>query len=222
MCPFALPEAERSEDEGGLFAYKMLGEKREKFKLISEKIGLFFVKFKLHPNFYTLLSLVFGLFCFLSLVKKNLIFATIFFLLAAILDFIDGAVARASQKVTKLGAYLDTICDRYVEAIILFGFLFLPLPKIFLSSQLWIFLCLFGSLMTTYSKAAAKEKEITKEELKKGLLERPERMILIFLAMIFGILNFSFSVYLLIVFAILSNFTAFQRIYFTFKSSKIN
>jgi phosphatidylglycerophosphate synthase len=116
---------------------------------------------------------------------------------------------------------LDTICDLYVEAMIFFGFLFLPLPKIFLPAKFWIFLCLFGSLMTTYSKSAAKEKEILKEELKKGLLERPERMILIFLAMIFAIFNPFWTVYVLIFFSTLSNLTAFQRIYFVFKLSKV-
>ena len=196
----------------------MLEEKKEKFKLISEKIGIFFAKFKLHPNFYSLISLFFGFFCFLCLVSKSLVAAIIYFLLASISDFIDGAVARASQKVTKFGAYLDTICDRYVEAMVFFGFLFLCLPKVFLPTSFWIFLCLFGSLMTTYSKSAAKEKEILKEELKKGLFERPERMILIFLAMIFLIFKPIFSVYILIIFAILSNFTALQRIYFVFKS----
>jgi len=198
----------------------MLEEKKEKFKLVSEKIGIFFAKFKLHPNFYSLISIFFGFFCFLSLFKNNLILAILFFLLASFLDFIDGAVARVSRKVTKLGAYLDTICDRYVEAMVFFGFLFLSLPKIFLPAKFWIFLSLFGSLMTTYSKSAAKEKEISKEELKKGLFERPERMILIFLAMIFAIFNLSFTVYTLIIFTILANFTAFQRIYFTFKLAK--
>ena len=122
---------------------------------------------------------------------------------------------------TKLGAYLDTICDRYIEGMVLFGFLFLPLPEVIFPAYIWVFLCLFGSLMTTYSKAAAKEKEILQEELKKGLLERPERMILIFLAMILGIFNFFSVVYILIIFSILSNFTAFQRIYFTLRSNKI-
>lgn len=199
----------------------MLEERKEKFRFISEKVGFLFAKLRLHPNFFTLISLFFGFLCFLALVKNNLILAISFFILASLLDFIDGAVARASQKVTKSGAYLDTISDRYVEGIILFGFLFLPLPEFVFPAYIWIFLCLFGSLMTTYSKAAAKEKEILQEELKKGLLERPERMILIFLAMILGILNFSFSVYLLIIFAILANFTAFQRIYFTLRLNKI-
>jgi len=195
----------------------MLEQKKEKFGQISEKVGFLFSKLKIHPNFFTLISLFFGFFCFLSLFKNNLILAILFFLFASFLDFIDGAVARALGKETKLGAYLDTICDRYIEGMIFLGFLFLPLPKIIISAQFWIFLCLFGSLMTTYSKAAAKEKEILKEELKKGLLERPERMILIFLAMIFAIFNFSFTVYTLIIFAILANFTAFQRIYFVLK-----
>ena len=201
-------------------AFKMLGEKKEKFKKISEKIGNFFAIFKLHPNFYTLISLFFGLFCFLSLVKNSLVAGLIYFFLATISDFIDGAVARASQKVTEVGAYLDTICDRYVEFLVFFGFLFLCLPKVFLPANFWIFLCLFGSLMTTYSKAAAKEKEIIKEELKRGLFERPERTILIFLAMILAIFNPIWTVYTLIIFAILSNFTAFQRIYFAFKLTK--
>lgn len=197
----------------------MLAEKREKFQWISEKVGLFFSKSRLHPNFFTLISLLFGFFCFLFLVKNNLILAILFFLLAAFTDFIDGAVARASQKATKLGAYLDTICDRYIEGIVFLGFLFLPLPDFLFPASIWIFLSLFGSLMTTYSKAAAIEKRVIEEELKKGLFERPERMILIFLSMVFGIFNLSWLVYILVIFAILSNFTAWQRIFFVLKSS---
>ncbi|MBZ9578511.1 CDP-alcohol phosphatidyltransferase family protein [Patescibacteria group bacterium] len=197
----------------------MLEERREKFKLISEKVGLFFSKSKIHPNFFTLISLLFSFFCFLFLATNNLILAIFFLLLASFSDFIDGAVARASQKITKLGAYLDTICDRYVEGMVILGFLFLPLPDFLFSANFWIFLCLFGSLMTTYSKAAALEKRVVEKEFKKGLFGRPERMILIFLSMVLGIFNLSWLIYLLIIFAIFSNFTAIQRIFFIIRSS---
>ncbi|MBZ9572175.1 CDP-alcohol phosphatidyltransferase family protein [Patescibacteria group bacterium] len=197
----------------------MLAQNREKFEKISQKIGQFFSKFKIPPNSFTLISLFFGIISLLFLAKNNLISATIFFIFASLLDLIDGAVARFTKKVTKFGAYLDTIIDRYIEAIILFGFLFLPLPDLFLPAKIWIFLCLFGSLMTTYSKAAAKEKEIQKEELKKGLFERPERIILIFFSMVLGIFNFSWMPYPLIILAIFSNLTAFQRIFSTLKSA---
>jgi len=147
-----------------------------------------------------------------------LVFALISFFISSFLDFIDGAVARRAGKVTKKGAYLDTIFDRYVEGIILVGFLFLPLPRLFLPASFWIFLVLFGSFLTTYSKAAAKEKELIEKEIKRGLIGRAERMILLFLAILLGIFNFSWTLYLIIVLAILTNITAFQRIYLCINS----
>ena len=195
----------------------MLEEKREKFKELSQKTGEIFSKLGLTPNQYTLISLVFVLVSFYFLIKERLILALIFFLLAAFLDFIDGAVAKFLEKKTKKGAYLDTISDRYVEGIILLGFLFLPLADFLLPAKIWIFLAFFGSLMTTYSKAAAKEKELTQKELKKGLLGRAERIILISLAIFLGIFNLSWMLYPIIFLAVFSNLTALQRIYLSLK-----
>jgi len=191
----------------------MLAEKREKFKKIEEKIGKFFAQLKLNPNQYTFLSLIFAILTFYFLIKIKLIFSLIFFFLATFLDFVDGAVARFLKMETKEGAYLDTIFDRYVEGVILLGFLFLPLPDLFLPAKVWIFLAFFGSLMTTYSKAAAKEKELLKIELKKGLLGRGERIILIFLAIFLTLFNPFWTLYSVMILAILSNITALQRIY---------
>lgn len=198
----------------------MLEEKREKFKIISEKVGRVFSKFGPSPNQYTLISLFFVLISLYFLINQKLVLALISFFLAAVLDFIDGAVARFLKKETKKGAYLDTICDRYVEGIILFGFLFLPLPDFLLSAEIWIFLAFFGSLMTTYVKAAAKEKELTEAEIKKGLLGRGERIILIILAIFLGIFNFSWMLYPIIILAIFSNITALQRIYLALTPSQ--
>ena len=191
----------------------MLEEKREKFRELSQKTGEIFSKLGLTPNQYTLISLFFVLISFYFLINRNLILALIFFLISAILDFIDGAVARFTKKATKRGAYLDTISDRYIEGIILLGFLFLPLPDFLLPAKIWIFLAFFGSLMTTYAKAAAKEKELVSEELKKGLLGRAERVILISLAMFLGIFNLSWIIYPIVILAVFSNITAIQRIF---------
>lgn len=198
----------------------MLAEKREKFRWIETKIGEIFTKLGPNPNQYTLNSLIFVFFSFLFLTNRNLILALIFFLIASFLDFVDGAVARFSKMETKKGAYLDTVCDRYVEGFIFLGFLFLPLPRLILPAEIWIFLAFFGSLLTTYSKAAAKEKELVTVELKKGLVGRGERIILITLAMILGILNLSLMIYPIIILAIFSNLTALQRIYLSLSQSK--
>jgi archaetidylinositol phosphate synthase len=192
----------------------MLDLYKEKFIKIEVLVGKFFSIFPLTPNQYTLTSIIFGIGAFYSLTKQNLILATFLFLLASFLDFVDGAVARYKNISTKIGAYLDTICDRYVEGMLLFGMLFLPLPQIFLPHFAWLFLILFGSLITTYAKAAAKEKDLVFSELKGGLLSRGERIILLLIALILGIIEptFTLMTYCLILIAILTNITAFQRI----------
>ena len=138
----------------------MLEQQRKNFKEIEKIVGKVFSKFGLKASHYSLLSIFFAILSLYFLITINLLLAFIFFILAGFLDLVDGAVARITKKATKKGAFIDTICDRYVEGIILLGFLFLPLPYVLFPSKIWVFLAFFGSLMTTYSKAAAKEKEL--------------------------------------------------------------
>ena len=190
----------------------MLAEKREQFKNLERVIGKIFSRF-LTANQYSGLAILVALVCLGFLIQNNLIMALVFLFIASFLDFIDGAVARKTKTASPKGAYLDTILDRYVEGIVLLGFLFLNLPEILIPNHIWILLALFGSLMTTYAKAAGKEKGILEKELKKGLVGRGERMILEFLALFLGIFNLQYVTYLIIALAVLSNLTAFQRIY---------
>lgn len=198
----------------------MLDARREKFIKIEKRIAKFFSQLPLTPNQYTALTIILAFIAFLFLIKARIIFALFLFIFASFLDFVDGAVARYKNLATKFGAYFDTIADRFVEFFLLFGILFLDLPEIFLENYIWIILILFGSLMTTYAKAAAKEKELIKDELKGGLLARGERLFLILLSLFFYIFNPYFSVYILILIAILTNFTAIQRIFFAIKKSQ--
>jgi len=198
----------------------MLSEQRSKFREFDKKIGEIFSQPGLTANHYTFLALILSLFCFYFLSKVNLGAGLFFFAGAAVLDLVDGAVARYTKKASPQGAYLDTVFDRYVEGIILLGLISLPLSPLFLPAKVWIFLSFLGSLMTTYSKAAAKEKGLVQEELKAGFVGRGERMILIFLSFVLGIINLSWMLYPIIVLAILSNFTAFQRVFLALHPTK--
>jgi phosphatidylglycerophosphate synthase len=149
----------------------------------------------------------------LFLIKDLIVLALIFFILAAGMDFVDGSVARFRKIDTKKGAYLDTVFDRYVEAIFLFGLLFLPFPVVIFPSYIWIFLILFGAMMTTYAKSAAKEKELLEGELKGGIFSRAERLIMSFIILLSLIVAPQYTIYLIILMAVLSNIAAIQRIY---------
>ena len=91
------------------------------------------------------------------------------------LDGLDGAVARRSGQVTKLGAYLDAMMDRYVEAMVALAAA--------LVSGYWvlIFIVLAGGMMVSYAKARA-AMEVPVQNLEwPDWAERAERS-LIFLA----------------------------------------
>lgn len=199
----------------------MLDAHRDFLRGFERKVGKIFSFFPLSPNQYTISTIFFALAAFYFLYNRNkIIFAIIFFIIAAFFDLVDGSVARYKNQATKKGAYLDTIIDRFVEAILIFGILFLPLPEVLFPAYVWVFLILFGSLMTTYAKSAAKEKGLVDSELKGGFLARGERLILIIIAIILGIYNYYWTVYLLIVIATLTNFTAIQRIFSAINKSK--
>ncbi len=197
----------------------MFEENREVFEKATEKIDKHIASSKTHPNFISFLSLITAALSFIFLIKNNLALASPFFILAVIFDWLDGKLARATGQVTKLGAYLDTIIDRYVEAFVLFGFFFLSLPKIILPSYLWISLALFGSLITTYAKSAREEKGLKKPKNNIELAGRAERVILIVLAMFFGIISVWLSAYFLILLAIISNVAALSRIFSAIKEN---
>ncbi|MFH1237686.1 MAG: CDP-alcohol phosphatidyltransferase family protein [Candidatus Aenigmatarchaeota archaeon] len=198
----------------------VLYRKREMFSDLSIKIGMVFSKVGLSPNQWTLLVILPTLASLYFIVDKQFLVAACFLIVAAFIDMIDGAVARVMGKTTKLGAYLDTIMDRYVEAIILVGLLFVGLPDFYLPSTVWIFLFLLGSMMTTYAKAAAKEKELTDKEIAGGLLERGERLIILFLGILLAHFRLSYLTYIIVALAILTNITALQRIHIAIDAAR--
>ena len=76
----------------------MLEENREVFEKLSEKTNKYFSLIKISPNIFTLSALIFAVFSFIFLIKKNLILASLFFIIAIFLDYLDGKVARATKK----------------------------------------------------------------------------------------------------------------------------
>ncbi len=190
----------------------MLYKNRKKFSKTQKKIGSFFSKLPFSANFYTLLSLVFALLGVFSIIIKNIPLSIAFYAIAFFLDVIDGAVARAKKQASPLGAFYDTITDKYVEFFFILGILFLPAPSFFLSKNQW--LALYGSsfLLSGYIKAASVEKKVLNKELKGGgILERPERVISLFLLLILYFFNPAYiSIFLAILF-VLAQITAFQR-----------
>ena len=197
-----------------------LYKRRDKFSRSSEWIGRVFGKFGLSPNQWTLLSLIPALGCAYFLINSQFLYAAVLLFISAFLDVIDGSVARVKGKTTKLGAYLDTMIDRYVEAIVIFGLMFSELPWFFISPYAWLIFYLFGGMMTTYAKAAAKEKGMVKNEMSGGLLERAERIGILTVGIFLAVYNRIYLSVIIAFLAIFTNLSAVQRIAIVVSSPK--
>lgn len=188
---------------------------------LSIKLGMAFAHLGISPNAWTLMSLVPAVGGLLALASYQDLFAgLILFFLSGFIDAIDGAVARVTSRVSALGAFLDGVIDRYVEFLLLTGLLFylLDKPDFIVSNAFWIALLIFGSIMPSYVRAYADHREVVTEarDHRKmgGLLERAERLTLMYVGMFLGIYDLTWLVYVLAATAVLANFTAFQRIWY--------
>ncbi len=125
---------------------------------------------------------------------------------AAMFDMVDGALARVSQSESKFGAFLDSTLDRYSESITYLGLTVYYANLGDAQTQLLlIFLTLVGSWAVSYTRARAEGLDI---ECKVGILQRPERLVLLIAALILGLV-----LPVLWVLAVMTNITAGQRIY---------
>ena len=197
-----------------------LYRQRERFQDLSIRIGMAFSRLRLSPNQWTMLSLLPVLASLYFLYYSQFLQAALLLLLSSFLDLVDGSVARVTGRVSRLGAYLDTITDRYVEFIIVLGILLAGIPGFLIPSAAWILLYLFGAMMTTYAKAAAMEKGLTERELRGGILERAERLLLLLVGLLLATLEPLYLTYTIALLTVLTNISAFQRIWTAISGAK--
>ena len=137
-----------------------------------------------------------------------LLFAALFLLVSGFFDALDGVIAILHGRVTTFGGFLDSMLDRYADALVLIGIILGGFAEIS-----WGFFALIGSLLVSYSRARAEAAGIEMETI--GLAERAERILILTVA---GLLTLIWSYALwwsIVLLAVLTNLTVLQRaIYF--------
>ncbi|WP_209475530.1 bifunctional L-myo-inositol-1-phosphate cytidylyltransferase/CDP-L-myo-inositol myo-inositolphosphotransferase [Thermococcus stetteri] len=166
------------------------------------------------PNQMTVVTFLLGIVSGLTLLI-NLPLAGILYQLSSILDGVDGELARAQLRTSRLGGYVDSILDRYVDG----SFLAL-LAYTTLREPLWYLialLALLGSVMVSYSTERFKGafcRDAYKEVslLRKLPGKRDER---VFLTMLFLLYPAEISVKaLFLTLAVLTNVRVALTMYF--------
>ena len=179
-------------------------------------------------NMITLIGLIVNAIATFFLATGRLVIAGILILFAGSFDAMDGVVARISGKddSNASGALLDSVIDRYSEAVIFLGAMIYFYHLSHLLGVILVFASVIGSILVSYVRARAEGLHI---KCKVGLMQRPERIVLLALGILAqGIIIKYFSqnltwayngTILVIVFGILaltSHITAIHRLVFSF------
>jgi CDP-diacylglycerol--glycerol-3-phosphate 3-phosphatidyltransferase len=137
------------------------------------------VRRRVHPNTITII----GTAC---TVAGGVIYGTghirtggVFLGLTALFDVLDGTVARRSNKSSTFGAFLDSTLDRLADGVVMGGLAtFYALNPQHRSVPMVVvcMLGLIGAFLTSYTRARAEALGI---EAKVGMLQRPERVVLL-------------------------------------------
>lgn len=138
----------------------------------------------------------------------HFLWAGVLMLVFSALDLLDGALARKTGSVTRFGAVFDSVLDRLSEAAILGGVLFHYTETGGHTQEIALcYAAIVGSIMVSYVRARAEGEGLT---LREGLFTRAERVILLGAALVAGHGVVLFALWVL---AVLSHFTAAQRVF---------
>jgi CDP-diacylglycerol--glycerol-3-phosphate 3-phosphatidyltransferase len=197
-------------EEGG---FREKAQKR--YYRVMEKVAYPLVSAGISPNHITVAGMLLSLAAGVLFAIGAIFWGGMLLWASALMDPIDGTVARLSGKVSRFGALLDSTLDRYSELFVFFGLMFY-----FRGGRMLfvVMLALMGSIMVSYVKARAES--LGQKEF-RGLMQRPERIILLIAG---TVLNTPINHYLLgdcqdctvkgtlVILAVLTNLTALQRL----------
>jgi len=147
-------------------------------------LAMLFASHHFKPLTFTVLGLAFSFVAMVLLCYRYLLSSAIFVLLAGLCDSVDGAIARINSQSTNYGALLDSTFDRIGEIFIFFGlFYYFRFSHTFAAQFFeWLtFFALGASLMISYIRARIEGLGGT---CRVGLIQRPERIVIIALALI--------------------------------------
>jgi len=194
-----------------------------------EPVAGIFVRCHITPNQISVLSLIAGIACAFLFFRQQFLWGSIALFLSAILDLVDGSVARMTDSHTKFGAVFDWIVDKYVDALVLLGIglsgtaiisQYIAVPPV--TDFAIVAFAIIGSLMNTFIKPVVYAEIGYREKVEGkiddplegvGFFGRPETFLVLILG---GVTGFIWVAVILI--AVCTNLSAIQRVIYLYQT----
>ena len=152
------------------------------FGELVQPLNLALHRLRISADHLTLAGIVFGALAAVAFAEGRLPLGGLFLVLAGAADMLDGSLARASGSASRFGSFIDSVADRATDVLILGGLAW----HFRTTTELGVTLAAIGgSFLVSYTKARAEGLGIACDV---GLMERPERMILLIAGAITGLM----------------------------------
>ncbi len=172
-------------------------------RLISNPVARVLIALRISPNLITLAGFGVAAYSAYLLSDGRLLIGGIVMIIGAAMDMLDGAVARLAGKESTFGAFFDSVMDRLGEAVVLFGLAVFYMRASDALGVYLVFGALTSSMMVSYLRARSEGLAIPGDV---GLLGRPERVVVLGVALLAG-----YPLHGLGVIAALASLTVVQR-----------
>lgn len=166
-----------------------------------------------NPNTLTVLGLLLALAASVCIAAGRLVPSGILLILSGFFDILDGVVARNTGTVTSFGGFFDSVLDRYSDLMVTFGILLFFLQGGDVTFVVLTGVASIGVAIIPYARARAEAAGVA---CRSGLMERPERIMLLILGLCFDMLRPAIAAL-----AVLTHVTVVQRVLLVRNTMKI-
>jgi CDP-diacylglycerol--glycerol-3-phosphate 3-phosphatidyltransferase len=166
------------------------------------------IESRLTPNAISLTGFALNIVAAVLVWQTEFFWGGVAFIVGSVMDTLDGAYSRMSDKGTAFGAFLDSTLDRIEEGIVLTGVAVWFAKEQNETAVAAVVIAVLASLVVSYTRARA---EALGVECKVGIATRAIRVVILSAGLVFAALGaLEPAVYLL---AALSSITVLQRIF---------
>jgi len=146
---------------------------------LMEPVADYLVKRRVHPNTITIFGTVATIVVGVLYGAGYIVLGGWLMGVTALTDVLDGMVARRTGTATAFGAFLDSTLDRLSDGAVLGGLAVFYATSPTHGSVPMVVVCIagiIGSFLTSYTRARAESLGL---DAKVGMLQRPERVVLL-------------------------------------------
>jgi phosphatidylglycerophosphate synthase len=159
-------------------------------------IALAFGKVGLTPNALTLIGFGIAILAAIAAAAQAWIVAGLLVIFGGVFDLFDGALARATGTASRLGAFMDSVFDRWGEGVVYLGILWGTLELGLWRPVILTGAAMLSAFMVSYVRAKSESEGFTpgKGMASVGLAPREVRIVILTVGLILaGLLGTSFE-----------------------------